>query len=292
MAESIAKQVTKFLKDNPDISNQELYEKYPDVRKNTLRHYKSKFGASSSTDSKIKSSHRKTPVPEKAAPLVAKKVASKLKVAVQKTKDEAQALQIKGKGPTLKIMSEKSVRTVEKFLIRNPKATYERLFGEFPTETKTNLKMLKQAFKKKIIEKANSMKAKRTFTVQVEVPTAEVQIEVPSKEVQVKALPLEGTQVTGMSAQPDLEARVEELESQLQTLMQALRQANRPVPKVTPVKKAGIDKIKDLEDNLLSFIKEKREKVTGELKSLEELQKVVTEKISSFISNLTTKQDD
>ena len=44
MAQSIAEQVAEFLKKNPKSTNQELYEAFPEVRPNPLRHYKSKFG--------------------------------------------------------------------------------------------------------------------------------------------------------------------------------------------------------------------------------------------------------
>lgn len=43
MAESISQQVAKILKKNPNISNTDLYAKFPGTRENTLRNYKSKF---------------------------------------------------------------------------------------------------------------------------------------------------------------------------------------------------------------------------------------------------------
>jgi len=43
MAQSIAEQVQEYLKGNPEASNKELYEVFPKVRENTLRHYRSKF---------------------------------------------------------------------------------------------------------------------------------------------------------------------------------------------------------------------------------------------------------
>jgi len=45
MAKSIAEQVAEFLDKNPSCTNPELYEAFPKVRANTLRHYKSKFGS-------------------------------------------------------------------------------------------------------------------------------------------------------------------------------------------------------------------------------------------------------
>ncbi|MDX2469598.1 MAG: hypothetical protein QNL04_03360, partial [SAR324 cluster bacterium] len=43
MAKSIAEKVQDFINKNPDCTNQDLYTKFPKVRPNTLRHYKSKF---------------------------------------------------------------------------------------------------------------------------------------------------------------------------------------------------------------------------------------------------------
>ncbi len=43
MAKSIAEQVAEYLTKHPETDNQELYAAFPQVRSNTLRHYKSKF---------------------------------------------------------------------------------------------------------------------------------------------------------------------------------------------------------------------------------------------------------
>jgi len=51
MANSIAAEVQLYLKDNPDASNKELYEVFPKVRENTLRHYRSKFAPKKKTSS-------------------------------------------------------------------------------------------------------------------------------------------------------------------------------------------------------------------------------------------------
>ena len=44
MPKSIAEQVQAYLKKNPAAGNKDLYEAFPKVRPNTLRHYRSKFG--------------------------------------------------------------------------------------------------------------------------------------------------------------------------------------------------------------------------------------------------------
>ena len=43
MPTSIAELVQNYLKENPTASNKELYTEFPNVRENTLRHYRSKF---------------------------------------------------------------------------------------------------------------------------------------------------------------------------------------------------------------------------------------------------------
>jgi len=45
MPTSIADQVKEYLISNPGAGNKELYITFPNVRKNTLRHYRSKFAA-------------------------------------------------------------------------------------------------------------------------------------------------------------------------------------------------------------------------------------------------------
>ncbi len=51
MVKSIAQQVNQLLKKKPDIKNSDLYKKFPEVSKNTLRNYKSRFKKSLAKDS-------------------------------------------------------------------------------------------------------------------------------------------------------------------------------------------------------------------------------------------------
>ena len=61
MAKSIAEKVQDFITKNPECSNQDLYAKFPKVRPNTLRHYKSKFaGATTAAQEDSKSQAKGT----------------------------------------------------------------------------------------------------------------------------------------------------------------------------------------------------------------------------------------
>lgn len=63
MEKSIAKQVEAFLAKKPGAENQDLYDFFPEIRKSTLRHYRSKFGIASPKSPKKKAA----PVKKKAA---------------------------------------------------------------------------------------------------------------------------------------------------------------------------------------------------------------------------------
>ncbi|MDT8446799.1 MAG: hypothetical protein RRB13_07875 [bacterium] len=54
MAKSIAEEVQDYLKENPEAGNKELYEAFPKVRQNTLRHYRSKFAPTPAKAKKVK----------------------------------------------------------------------------------------------------------------------------------------------------------------------------------------------------------------------------------------------
>ncbi|OGH04634.1 MAG: hypothetical protein A2600_02415 [Candidatus Lambdaproteobacteria bacterium RIFOXYD1_FULL_56_27] len=73
MAKSIAEQVQDYLKEHASASNQELYQAFPSVRQNTLRHYRSKF--SPQPEAKEKRAKKELPKPKRGRP---KKVGSEL----------------------------------------------------------------------------------------------------------------------------------------------------------------------------------------------------------------------
>ncbi len=180
MAESIAQQVRKLLGKNPDMTNKELYSRFPNVRPNTIRHYKSGF----------------------------------LKMTSQKAK----------------VGNEKSIKL----------------------KNKSNRDSLKMKI-------ANSAQ-----------------------------------KAAGKFQKPDLEKRVAALEKKVDQLVMAL---NQPLPasqskrSMFSMKSDNLDKrIKELEQNLLGFITEKRNKIKSDMSSLDELQQVMSNKISQFLSSLKNKR--
>lgn len=190
MAESIAQQVRKLLGKNPDMTNKELYSRFPDVRPNTIRHYKSSF----------------------------------LKKAPQKAKKE----------------------TVKRPSPDRPKKKPVKL------KNKSN----RDSLKKKIANSAQK--------------------------------------AAGRFQKPDLEKRVATLEKKVDQLLMASNQtlpASQSKKSMFSMKSDNLDKrIKELEQNLLGFITEKRNKIKSDISSLDELQQVMSNKISQFLASLKNKR--
>ncbi len=287
MADSLAKQVINYLKKNPKATNQDLYEKYPGVRKNTLRHYKSKFATVETAPKKA----------VKAKTTKAKKGAAKKKV-------------------------DKKAQKVVAYLKKNPKTTYDQLFAEFPTETKVSLKAIKQEFKKTATSKTQksakasvASKTKGTTKKAVKAKTvtpAKTKTKAKSPKVKARKAPVakkakkvskpkvvtaekKALQVAKKTPS-DAISRIAALEKKVHQLTSALADATKkiqtPIMKTMSSKKPSMEKIKDLEEHLLSFIKNKRDKVSGELHNLEELQRMVSDKIAGFVSSRSNKNKD
>ncbi|MCP4751435.1 MAG: hypothetical protein GY866_11110 [Proteobacteria bacterium] len=195
MAESIAQQVIKVLERNPDIGNQELYAAFPRVRKNTLRHYKSKFGKTTITKASGKSKvSAKKPV---------KQAAGKARISVRKAEKPDASVVKKSKKPAA---SKKTIKS---------------------------------------------------------------------------------------SSKTDLENRIRILEEQVRHLTETIERhtpATEVIKSSISAKTEGLDKrVKELEENILHYIKEKRDKVKSEMSSLDELQQIVTNKITAFVSSLKSR---
>lgn len=117
MAESIAQQVKNYLVKKPNASNADLYAKFPDVRENTLRNYKSKF---------------KNTLP----PLKVQKASSAPKKKTAKKENNANSSSLRGR--------------VFEFFKQNPKATNQNLYEEFSNYSKNKLRHYKASFFKSI----------------------------------------------------------------------------------------------------------------------------------------------
>ena len=188
MAESIAQQIRKILEKNPEITNKELYSKFPKIRPNTIRHYKSGF-------------------------------------------------------------------------FRN---------------------MTEQASKSKAVSKGKAV-AKKAVKKSDKVNHISIKEKITSR----------AQKAAGKFQKSDLEKRVAALEKKVDKLTDALTQT---LPAAT-LKKSGpfaksesLDKrIKELEQNLLGFISEKRAKIKSDMSSLDELQQVMSKRISQFLAGLKNK---
>jgi histone H1/5 len=93
-----------------------------------------------------------------------------------------------------------------------------------------------------------------------------------------KAIPAKKTIVTKTATKPELEKRLAAMEKQITKLL------GEKAGKGGSVKASISAKAKDLEVNLLSFIKEKK-------KNLDELQNYVTNEVSSFLASIKSKKD-
>ncbi len=235
MAESISQQVSKFLKKNPNISNSVLYTKFPKVRENTLRNYKSKFKNSLSQLKTRKST--KSP----------KKVNSK-----------KSAASLRGK--------------VFEFFRQNPKANNQKLYEEFSDYSKNKLRHYKASFFKSL-ESATEESGKITKTVKEK---------------------LKGKPKSSKDPIDRLEERVIQLERQVKALATSIKVAptGKNVAKATLSNKAsGLEKkFRELEENLLSFIGDKRKKIKTDMSHLDDIQQMVTEKINTFVHNFRDKK--
>ncbi len=122
MADSIAQQVKKLLKKNPDISNEEMYEMFPDVRPNTLQRYKSKF---------LEEGGAKKPAAKKATQTATKKTTKPARKATAKLSDKA-------------IVKKK----VFAYLDKTPQTTNEELYAAFSKVSRYSLRGLKTSHTK------------------------------------------------------------------------------------------------------------------------------------------------
>ncbi len=147
MAESIAQQVLTFLKKNPKATNTDLYRKFPKVRENTLRNYKSRFNKS----------------------LLQTKSGRNLKSRTSKSTSRSNAGSLRSK--------------VFDFFRENPDASNQRLYEEFSQFSKNKLRHYKASFFK-FPENRKNAKDKRTTSKTVKKPaTVEATVKLLEKRI-------------------------------------------------------------------------------------------------------------
>jgi len=168
-------------------------------------------------------------------------------------------------------MSDSISQQVIAFLKKNPNASNQELYDLLPGVRKNTIRDYKSKYLKASTTGKRPSKAapKKTTT--------------PKKQTTTKTLsgPIE-----------DLEKRVSAIEEQIQKILVIL-QGNTETDSgaLEELKSSlGVDgKIKELENNLLSFIKDKKGRVTSELHHLEDLQQAVSTKIAAFIRTIKKK---
>ncbi len=158
--------------------------------------------------------------------------------------------------PATKSDSQSLRKKVFDFFQKNPEASNQTLYQEFASYSKNKLRHYKSSFFKSV---QNAKKGK-----------AKDKLANPSKQLK-----------------PDtLENRVAKLEKQVEYLNEIIaHQSGKLDFKTTLTDTAsGIEKkVKELEETIAGFIAARRKKIKSEMSSLEEIQQLVSDKISSFI---------
>lgn len=289
MADSISQQIKKLIKKKPDISNAELQKAFPGTRDATLKHYKTKFvdelGASAKKSKKVTKANKTekakpatkakkvaapkikaTAKPKKVAAPKAKATAKPKKAAAPKAKATAKPKKVVA--PKAKAPAKPKKVAAPKAKAKAPKSLKEQIFMFLDKKPNTTYNELKKAFKTVSQQTLRGYKA------------SYVKVAKPKKAdvLKKKAIPAKKALVVKTATKPELEKRLALMEKQITKLL------GEKAGKGGSVKASISAKAKDLEVNLLSFIKEKK-------KTLDELQNYVTTEVSSFLASIKGKKD-
>jgi ATPase subunit of ABC transporter with duplicated ATPase domains len=173
-------------------------------------------------------------------------------------------------------MAESIAQQVRKLLGINPDMTNQELYSRFPNVRPNTIRHYKSGFLKMTSQTA------KAATGNVNRDSLKTKIANSAQKA------------AGKFQKPDLEKRVATLEKKVDQLMMALNQtlpASQSKKSMFSMKSDNLDKrIKELEQNLLSFITEKRNKIKSDMSSLDELQQVMSNKISQFLAGLKNKR--
>ncbi len=182
-------------------------------------------------------------------------------------------------------MAESIAQQIRKILEKNPEITNKELYKKFPKIRPNTIRHYKSGFLRKKAQLAPKAKtiAKKPARIADGVNHISIKEKITSR----------AQKAAGKFQKPDLEKRVAALEKKVDKLADALTQL---VP-ATSSKKLGpfsksesMDKrIKELEQNLLGFISEKRAKIKSDMSSLDELQQVMSKRISQFLAGLKSR---
>lgn len=182
-------------------------------------------------------------------------------------------------------MAESIAQQIRKILEQNPEITNKELYSKFPKIRPNTIRHYKSSFFRNKEQPAPKAKA----TPKKSVPKSDKVNHISIKE----KIASRAQKAAGKFQKTDIEKRIAALEKKVDKLTDLLTQN---VPAAT-AKKSGpfakgesIDKrIKELEQNLLGFINEKRNKIKSDMSSLDELQQVMSKRISQFLASLKSK---
>ena len=175
---------------------------------------------------------------------------------------------------TVKKVTSNSLRSkVFDFFKNNPKATNQNLYTEFSDFSKNKLRHYKASFFKTTnISPATPQRVKDSLVKKINTVKETRKNESISR----------------------LEKRIATLEKQVKKLAANTDSipSNLDVAKsVLTTRAEGVEKkIKEFEENILSYISEKKKKVKDEMSNLDELQQVVSKKITTFLASIKIKK--
>jgi len=178
---------------------------------------------------------------------------------------------------------------VAAFLEKNPEATNQDLYVHLPEARKGTIRHCKSKLMKTSSGEVTSSKGttkKATLIKKSPVKAKEAANKSAKSVAKKKAKTKEPSPFTA------IEERVSAIEGQIQLILDSLQGKGETDNTALETIKtfSEVDgKGKDLENNLLGFIKDKKGKITNELHYLEDLQQTVTSKISAFVRTLKRK---
>ena len=198
-------------------------------------------------------------------------------------------------------MADSISQQIKKLIKKKPDISNAELYKAFPGTRTITLKHYKAKYVEELgatakkskkakpvtkSKKAAAPKAKATVKAAAKKAAPKVKAAVkkvapkPKKAVisKKKSIPAKKTIAVRTTTKPELEKRLAAMEKQVKKLL------GEKVGKSGAVKTSISAKARDLEVNLVSFIKEKK-------KSLDELQHYVTNEVSSFLNSIKNKKD-
>jgi len=181
-------------------------------------------------------------------------------------------------------MADSIAQQIRNVLEKNLEITNQELYTKFPKVRPNTIRHYKSGFFKKKAEKA----VKNSSTSKKAKPEAR------ASQKSIKQKITSGAQKAAEKfKKTDLEKRVAALEKKVDRLVDSLSGNSPAVPSkksAPPAKTENIEpRIKELERSLMTFINEKRSKIKSDMSSLDELQQVMSKRLTQFVASLKNK---